>query len=707
MAKKGLPYFKKLTELKPSVHLLLDYATACRWVKDNEEAEWALRKALEIEPENIKCKSQLGYVIYNSGRQIEGLGVLEEAVALIEKLYPTNYRTWSSNDIEEFIGIYEVLCNVFSSLSNYKVRAQQLVRFAVTHFSKNVTKSLLSYIPEDEELEIASIEEIQKDESEVNREKAIAHFETGKMWTTKGDLYAASREFLLACELLPNVAAIHYGAAMTLRFIGQHENAFIHAETAWNLEQSNMMFFADYMHLLRATGRWRKFQELYPIVQNFLDHMSLDVLQHFKLSGIYWGFPMSLLHVLSEDGVKQDEPTKYQHVPNPSLVGKKLKVGYVTSNFRNHAQGTQLSSFFKEHDREKFEIFGFSLLAALTDEAKERRDYLKNQLDHFVELHEMDAETTAKIIKEHEIDIVIDLCGQADHPRLEAFAFRPAPVQISFLGYPGTTGARFMDYYIGDSISTPESMAPYFTEKLILMPHTYQITEHKSEYPVDTFTQSQREDKDKIVFCNFNQPVKIAFEVFSAWMEILEKVPNSVLWLLGAGGNANIKEEAKRQGIDPKRIIFLPSVSKIEHLKRMQNADLLLDTTIYNAHTSAGDALWAGLPILTVLGDTMAGRVCASMLTAAGFPELITSSLDEYKAKAISLGNDISKLRDLQERVRETRNTMPLFDTPQFTRDLELALRETWRKYSEGEKPEIFSVKSLEEYKGLKSHVEL
>ncbi len=686
---EGLKYLKKLIVVEKSAKLFFDYATICKSAKLNNEAKWALINALKLDKNNIIYHAHLGYIIYNLGNQIEGINHLQKVFHMIQSVNKKQQNKWTDYEITEYISVYENLC-VFYTAVNKQQEVIKVVTSGIALFPTKFHGCFLKYINKHTDNNLNNNQNISDNTNH--------HFEQGKLFVQKGDLPAAAREFLIVCELMPNSGVAHYSAAMALRFIGERESAFLHSEIAFKIEPDNMMFFGDYMHMLKATCRWRKFNEHWNIVQKTLNAKDYKSLEHFRLSGVYWGFSMELLHDLTVRSTKISEiplNLQYQHTPNPNNINninntnKKLKIAYVSSNYRNHAQGFQMLSYFKEHNRDQFEIYAFSLFPAITSDAMKIRDRLKSQVDHWIEVHDMDAKQTAAIINSHNIDIAIDLCGQADHPRLETYAYKPAPIQISFLGYPGTTGATYMDYYISDPISTPLSMSQYFTEKLILLPDSYQITEHKEEYPIESFTTINKIDKinksdksDQVIFCNFNNPVKISHEIFTAWMNILKQVPNSILWLFSTNIDKNIIEEAILQGIDSERIVILPSVDKLEHLKRLQKADLLLDTTIYGAHTSAGDALWAGVPILTILENTMPSRVCASMVTAAGFPEMIVNSVKEYEEKAIELGNNVIQLQNLRRKVENNRMEMKLFDTKKYVTNIEVALREVWRKFS-------------------------
>eukprot|EP01125_Pyxidicula_operculata_P001008 TRINITY_DN108_c1_g1_i3.p1 TRINITY_DN108_c1_g1~~TRINITY_DN108_c1_g1_i3.p1 ORF type:complete len:406 (+),score=41.67 TRINITY_DN108_c1_g1_i3:410-1627(+) len=396
----------------------------------------------------------------------------------------------------------------------------------------------------------------------------------------------------------------------------------------------------------------------------------------------------------------------------PIKTDTKLRIGYLSSNFINHAQGTQLEGYFKLHDRVKYEIFAFSIRDAMTEEAKVQQKTLRSEVDHFLDLTTLSDIESAKTIHNLGIDILIDLCGLADGGRLGIMAMTPSPVQISFLGYPGTTGAKFIDYYVGDKISTPQSMAGYFSESLILMPHTYQVTEHKYKYPVSFSYSADYDDPDvddipitnseyyegtekPFVYANFNQHAKIDPDIFDLWMEILHEVPRSRLWLLDGPAKTNLRKRAELKGVDPSRIKFKKSIPKKNHLHRLaNNVDLFLDTWIYNAHTSAGDALWAGVPIITKIGSLMMSRVCASMISACGFwDEMVVDNIDQYKLKSIQYANDDHLLENLRTRINSNKTNCPLFDTEKYVKNFEDQLQHIWKSYTTEDRVENHSMK--------------
>jgi len=306
----------------------------------------------------------------------------------------------------------------------------------------------------------------------------------------------------------------------------------------------------------------------------------------------------------------------------------------------------------------------------------------------------------AALIRRREIDIVVDLTGFTLAGRFGVLARRAAPIQVNFLGYPATMGADWIDYIIADRTIIPAEHFQFYGERVVWLPDTYQANDDKSGIAERVPTRAECGLAETgFVFCCFNNTFKINPQIFDVWMRLLAATANSVLWLLGTNPIAerNLRREAERRGIAAERLIFAPRLAVADHLARHRRADLFLDTLPYNAHTTASDALWAGLPLVTCQGDTFAGRVAASLLNAIGLPELITASLEEYEALALKLARDPALLGAMKEKLRRNRDTYPLFDTARFARHIESAYETMWQAHQDGRAPAAFAVASVTE----------
>jgi protein O-GlcNAc transferase len=363
-------------------------------------------------------------------------------------------------------------------------------------------------------------------------------------------------------------------------------------------------------------------------------------------------------------------------------------IAYVSSDLRPHPMSHVVAGLFENHDREKYRVVGISLQPEDRSEVGQR---LKRALETFVDTSGMPDQKVAQLICELEVDIAIDLTGHTRNSRTNIFAQRAAPVQVSYMGFPGTMGAEYIDYIIADRVVVPAESASLFSEKIVWMPNTYWTADQK--LAIGQAVQSRTEaglPNAGFVFCCFNNNYKILPNVFDSWMRILGRVKGSVLWLLedNALAAANLRKEAAARGIDANRLVFAKRMPVADHLARHQLADLFLDTLPYNAHTTASDALWAGLPLLTQIGETFAGRVAASVLNAIGLPELVTSTQQEYEDRAIDLASNPENLAAIKQKLSQNRLTKPLFDTQLFTRQIEAAYTAMYERDQAGLPPD-------------------
>ena len=368
-------------------------------------------------------------------------------------------------------------------------------------------------------------------------------------------------------------------------------------------------------------------------------------------------------------------------------LNNKIKIGYFSYDFYNHATMYLISGMLANHNHSIFEIFIFSYGPNKDDIMnKKARDFA----DHYIDISGLSINEILKITEKLKLDIAIDLKGYTKKSLTKIFQYRIAPIQINFLGYPGTLGVDFIDYIIADPIIIPEDQKHFYHEKIIYLPHTYQPNDNKREIADLALKRSDFNLPDKgFVFCCFNQMYKISPIEFNIWMRLLKKVNHSVLWLIKSNKwvEQNLSKEAKQQGIDPSRIVFAEKLSHSKHLARHKHADLFLDTFNYNAHTTASDALWAGLPIVTKQGKQFSARVASSLLTACGLPELITKNEKEYEELIYELATNPKKLKTISLKLSENKKSKPLFNTKQYTNNFENGLQKTYDLYFNGEHP--------------------
>jgi protein O-GlcNAc transferase len=375
--------------------------------------------------------------------------------------------------------------------------------------------------------------------------------------------------------------------------------------------------------------------------------------------------------------------------------GGKISVAYISSDFREHPVSYLLAGVIERHDRSRFATIAISLGP---DDDSEMRRRLKVAFDQFIDVDQKSDLEAAKLLCALDVDIAVDLMGHTREARPGIFAWRPAPVQVGYLGYPGTAGADCIDYILADRRVVPLEQRSSYSEHVVYLPDSYQPNDWR---PIADRTPRRREaglPDEGFVFCSFNQSFKITPEVFDVWMRLLSRIEGSVLWLQAAhpAAMANLCSEAERRGVKSERIVFAPRLARSEdHLARHRLADLFLDTLPYNAHTSASDVLWAGVPVITCMGDTFAGRVAGSLLHAVGLPNLATHSLAEYEALAYKLATERDLLAAARARLAQ-RADLALFDADRFRRHVETAYSTMHERRLRGEAPEHFSVAPIE-----------
>lgn len=382
---------------------------------------------------------------------------------------------------------------------------------------------------------------------------------------------------------------------------------------------------------------------------------------------------------LWRSGVQREEPS-----------ARRLRLGYLSADLREHPTAYLSAGVFELHDRERFEVFAYTIGP---DDEGPMRQRMRGAFDHFVDLNPLTHEGAARRILADGIDILVDLGGYTRHARPEILALRPAPIQVTWIGYPGTLGAPFIDYQIADSIVAPPSQAGFHDEALAYLPHCYLPLDHRREMAGIPSRTEQDLPEEGMVFASFNRPEKITPELFGRWCALLKDVPDSVLWLLVKDESAreNLRHEARSLGLDPARLRFASSCPQPDHLARLALADLMLDTLPYGGHTTTSDALWAGVPVMTCLGDTWPSRVAASLLTAAGVPDLVAKDLDEYVTRARHLADRREELASIRRRLLEGRLHAPLFDATGLVQALEGLYATMWLRHLAGQVPASLS----------------
>ncbi|MFN7418777.1 MAG: tetratricopeptide repeat protein [Alphaproteobacteria bacterium] len=527
-----------------------------------------------------------------------------------------------------------------------------------------------------------------------------------------------------AAALRPQSGDAHNLRSNALRSLGRNTEALAALDAAVAAEPGYALAHSNRGHLLsalkrhaEAVGSYRAARALEPSLPDLTgalldqqmrccDWRDFGVLQAEVRDGVRRGEPVTIPFTFL---AHNDDPADQMACVRTHLKGRfpdwppavwtgqtyhhdRIRVGYVSSDLRVHAVAQLLVGLLERHDRSRFEIHAYALPPQTEDDMRAR---VQAACEAFHDVSDLDDAGIAAALRADEIDIAIDLNGFTTHCRPGVFVRRCAPVQINYLGYPGAMGAVAADYILADHTVIPKEESGSYDEKIIRLPFAYQPNDDRRVIADKTPTRAEAAlPETGFVFCSFNASYKITPPVFDVWMQLLHEVPGSVLWLLGGDAviEANLRREAVERGVDASRLVFAPKAPLPEHLARHRLADLFLDTLPYNAHTTASDALWAGLPLVTCTGRSFAARVAASLLRATGLPDLVTASLEDYRDLALALARDPARLAALKARLAANLPAAPLFDTDRTRRQVETAYEIAWRRRLAGLEPCSFDV---------------
>jgi protein O-GlcNAc transferase len=500
----------------------------------------------------------------------------------------------------------------------------------------------------------------------------------------------ALTSFDRAITLNPNYSEAFHNRGNIFRELKRFEEALADYEHALTINPDHPHAFSGTVDSALKICDWARTASLVRKIESYVAEGE-SVVQPFSLLG-YSGD--AALYLKCAQNYVDDKITT---PPQPLWNGEirhhdKIKVAYLSGDFRDHPLAYLTAELFELHDRNRFEILGISFGP---NDRSEIRSRISGSFDQFHDVRSKTDRDIAKLLNDLEVDIAVHLTGYTTHSRPGIAAFCPVPIQVSYLGYPGTMGTKCIDYVIADKMVLPFDQQQYWTEKIIHLPDSCWVTDSKSPISPRVFTRGEVGLPDNgFVFCCFNNNYKITAPVFEVWMRLLGTVDRSVLWLFrdNDGAEKNLRKEADARGIDPARLVFASRKPLEEHLARHRLGDLFLDTLPVNAHTTACDALWAGLPLLTCYGDSFAGRVAASLLHAVGLPELVTPNLKEYEALALKLATNASFLQEIKQKLEQNRMNYPLFNTNRARQNIEEAYTTAWQIWRRGESPRSFSV---------------
>lgn len=515
--------------------------------------------------------------------------------------------------------------------------------------------------------------------------------------TALGEIYELmeKRDKALLCHIEAlrlepqNPECLAYIGSYLMR-IGQDEEAINYFQDTLKFAPSNEVVFARMMHLKRRKCDWSEFGKSRKKIKNFTKVMK--AIDPFSFLSIADDPDLQMQYSVLAANANKVSKKETAAFTAPLPKKDKIRIGYFSCDFLDHATMYLIGRMFELHDREKFEIYIYDYGAMTNQEGRLRAE---KSADVYRQVGGVDSETIVEQARQDGLDIAVDLKGHTKGNRINLFDYRMAPVQISYLGYPGTTGVESIDYMVADPVVVPPKYRKYYTEKVLYMPDCYQSNDDSRKAASLVPARADMGlPEDALVFCSFNSPYKVSPDEFDIWMKLLKLVPDSVLWFYAAKDDIreNVLAEAKRRGIGRERIIFAGFAKQEEHLARLPLADIFLDTFFVNAHTTASDALWAGVPVVTKVGKQFAARVAASLLHAVGTDELVTSTPQQYQALALKLARDREYLAEMKARVKAGIETGPLYDTERFTRNFEALLEKTLERFNAGLKPDHISL---------------
>ncbi len=706
---EALASYDKVIGLKPDfAEAYSNRGIALHELKRSEEALASYDKAIALKPDSAEAHYNRGIALLDLKRSAEALASYDRAIAL-KPDYAEAYCN-RGNVLKDLKRPEEALASYDQAIALKPDFAEAYSNCGIAlHDLKRPEEALASY---DKAIALKpdyaeaycdrgnALHELKRlDEALASYDKAIVlkpddatmHNNRGNILLELKRLDEALASYDKAIASKPDFAEALNNRGVTLHELKRLDEALVSYDRALAVKADHPYAFSGSADCAMKLCDWERRERLTADVSAHVAGKK-SIISPFVLLG-YSGNPALQLQC-ARNYIENMIPVP----PSPFWSGQtwrhdKLRVAYLSADFCARPAAYLTAELFEQHDRSRFEIFGVSFGV---DDRSEIRKRIIAAFDEFHDVRRMSDQEVAKLLFDMQVDIAIDLMGYTQDSRSGIFAFRPAPIQVNYLGYPATMGADFIDYIIADKTVAPFEHQPFYTEKIVHLPDCFQVNDRKRAIAARTPT---REDvglpAKGFVFCSFNNIWKITPAMFDVWMQLLHQVKGSVLWLVRDNESAerNLREEAQRRGIDPSRLVFAARVPLEEYLARDRVADLFLDTLPYNAGTTASDALWAGLPVLTCEGESFSGRMAASLLHAIGVPELITSNLEDYQALALKLARDPARLAEIKAKLAHNRDTYPLFNTERFARHIEAAYTTMWEIWQRGEAPKSFSVK--------------
>jgi protein O-GlcNAc transferase len=670
-----------LAGLDRALELVPDHAAAAsnrgtvlRALGRLEAALASYDRALAIRPDHAEVLNNRGSVLADLGRPEAALASYDRALAL------------RPNQLDTLINRGTALVALgrhAAAVASYDRALALEPGNAVAHCDRGTALLALERYPE----ALAGFDRALAS----NPGSVAAHSNRGTALQALGRLEAALASYDRALALEPDHVEASNNRGTVLAALGRHEEAARAYERVLALAPDFPYASGNMLSSRLQSCDWRDYSRTVETIENAVEAgaRAADPFVFLAVSGSGSG-QLRCAQIYCAD----KHPAAGQPVWTGDVYGHdKIRIAYLSGDFRNHPVAHLIAGLIEAHDRSRFETTAISFGPEGRDGSRIR---LERAFGQFIDVSGESDRAAAHRMKELEIDIAVDLMGYTQGSRPGILACRPAPVQVSYLGYPGTMGAGWIDYLVADRFIVPQAHRPFYREEIVYLPDAFQP--HDPSVRIAECQPSRAEaglPATGFVFCSFNNAFKIAPALFAVWMRLLGRIEDSVLWLPAGTGAAmaNLQRSAADCGIAPDRLVWAPRLPRMaDHLARHRLADLMLDTLPYNAHTTASDALRAGLPIVTCAGASYAGRVAGSLLTALGMPELIAWTLEEYEALALELAQDPNRLAELEAKLARNREIFPLFDADRYRRHLESAYETMWARYRRGEKPAGFAV---------------
>lgn len=693
-----------LQPAKPEAHVVL--GNLLRAARNTVEAAAAYAEALKLKPKQPLILARLGELFLDMGKPDEAMALCREARTLDSNLADARILERrilastgkldvaqalvdeSSGDSKERAQSYEEL-GAFLLARGRHAEAVALYRRAVADTPGRADAYFNLALALDGTGESQEALEIYRAGLAIEPGRAEAHAMLGVLLRNMDKHLPAIAALEHSVKLDPSLAVGHYNLAVTYKGLGRLDESLEAFKKAVAHAPDSLVNRFEFLSLRRLICDWQGLDEEEQRCLELFRQKDTSVapFQFVALNATRADQREAASRFAPKTIVSDDLKAR-----DPSFEGRRIRIGYLSADFFEHATSMLLVEVLERADRSRFELFGYCYSP---DDGSSLRRRVVQTFDHFVDINRMSHQEAARRIRADGIDILVDLKGYTRNPRTQILAYRPAPIQVNYLGYPATMGAGFIDYILADVIVAPMQHQEQYAERIVHLPHCYQPNDKQRKISEEPVTRADCGlPDDAFVFCSFNNSYKLTAPVFDVWMRLLAKVPRSVLWLFGPNAlcRDNLRREAAARGIDPERLVFAERLPVARHLARHRLADLFLDSVPCNAHTTASDALWAGLPVLTCTGETFAGRVASSLLAAMDLHELITGDLEAYEQVALSLAQDKNSLDRLRQKIAIGRETSPLFDSARYARNLENAYQTMVDIMRAGEAPRAFVV---------------